>query len=186
MSEPYYYERKLLVSEGRVLTRSTSRGIRRITVCVLGTVLSCYVFLFIVVVSRHLDASSESELRNGLSASSDPVSSGVRIHRPAGMMLMGHQVGPVPKNEGAQPKSKAMANREAILSYLGLKKFDVKDSLVAKLLDENGRALVARRKAFRVCLHPRFREPPGPVVALASFPGSGNTWLRYLVQQTTG
>ena len=25
-----------------------------------------------------------------------------------------------------------------------------------------------------------------PVVALASFPGSGNTWLRYLLQQATG
>ena len=24
---------------------------------------------------------------------------------------------------------------------------------------------------------------PGPVTALASFPGSGNTWLRYLLQQ---
>ena len=27
---------------------------------------------------------------------------------------------------------------------------------------------------------------PGPVTALASFPGSGNTWLRYLLQQATG
>ncbi len=27
---------------------------------------------------------------------------------------------------------------------------------------------------------------PGPEVALASFPGSGNTWLRYLLQQATG
>ena len=31
-----------------------------------------------------------------------------------------------------------------------------------------------------------YRVPPGPVVALASFPGSGNTWLRYLLQQATG
>ncbi len=30
------------------------------------------------------------------------------------------------------------------------------------------------------------RPEPGPVVALASFPGSGNTWLRYLLQQATG
>ncbi len=29
-------------------------------------------------------------------------------------------------------------------------------------------------------------ETPGPLVALASFPGSGNTWLRYLIQQVTG
>ncbi|XP_039297162.1 WSCD family member AAEL009094 [Nilaparvata lugens] len=27
---------------------------------------------------------------------------------------------------------------------------------------------------------------PRPVIALASFPGSGNTWLRYLLQQATG
>jgi len=27
---------------------------------------------------------------------------------------------------------------------------------------------------------------PGPMVALASFPGSGNTWLRYLLQQSSG
>jgi hypothetical protein len=31
-----------------------------------------------------------------------------------------------------------------------------------------------------------FKAAPGPVVALASFPGSGNTWLRYLLQQATG
>ncbi len=29
-------------------------------------------------------------------------------------------------------------------------------------------------------------DEPGPRVALASFPGSGNTWLRYLLQQATG
>jgi len=33
---------------------------------------------------------------------------------------------------------------------------------------------------------PRLLAPPGPVTALASFPGSGNTWLRYLIQQATG
>ena len=31
-----------------------------------------------------------------------------------------------------------------------------------------------------------FLANPGPKVALASFPGSGNTWLRYLLQQATG
>ena len=36
------------------------------------------------------------------------------------------------------------------------------------------------------CLPLRMRPEPGPTVALASFPGSGNTWLRYLVQQSTG
>lgn len=31
-----------------------------------------------------------------------------------------------------------------------------------------------------------YKPAPGPTVALASFPGSGNTWLRYLLQQATG
>ena len=30
------------------------------------------------------------------------------------------------------------------------------------------------------------RKPPWPITALASFPGSGNTWLRYLLEQVTG
>ena len=29
-------------------------------------------------------------------------------------------------------------------------------------------------------------EPPGPITGLLSYPGSGNTWLRYLIQKTTG
>ena len=29
-------------------------------------------------------------------------------------------------------------------------------------------------------------DPPGPLTALASFPGSGNTWVRYLIQHATG
>ncbi|CAL4082343.1 unnamed protein product, partial [Meganyctiphanes norvegica] len=32
----------------------------------------------------------------------------------------------------------------------------------------------------------RYRFPPGPTTALVSFPGSGNTWLRHLLQQVTG
>ena len=39
------------------------------------------------------------------------------------------------------------------------------------------------------CRPLRFRDSTsqrGGVVALASFPGSGNTWLRYLLQQATG
>ena len=31
-----------------------------------------------------------------------------------------------------------------------------------------------------------FLDPPGPLTAVASYPGSGNTWLRYLIQQATG
>lgn len=36
------------------------------------------------------------------------------------------------------------------------------------------------------CKPLRWREPPRDVVALVSYPGSGNTWLRYLLQQATG
>ncbi|KAJ2942947.1 hypothetical protein O0L34_g15137 [Tuta absoluta] len=36
------------------------------------------------------------------------------------------------------------------------------------------------------CKPLRWRTPPGDPVALVSYPGSGNTWLRYLLQQATG
>ena len=39
---------------------------------------------------------------------------------------------------------------------------------------------------LRWCRPLNFLQPSGPPVALASFPGSGNTWLRYLLQQATG
>ena len=29
-------------------------------------------------------------------------------------------------------------------------------------------------------------DPPGPMTGLLSIPGSGNTWLRYLIQSATG
>ena len=32
----------------------------------------------------------------------------------------------------------------------------------------------------------KYLDPPGPLTALASYPGSGNTWIRYLIQQATG
>ena len=32
----------------------------------------------------------------------------------------------------------------------------------------------------------KFLDPPGPITALASSPGSGNTWTRYLIQQISG
>lgn len=37
------------------------------------------------------------------------------------------------------------------------------------------------------CSELTWQTPPSPdVVALVSYPGSGNTWLRYLLQQVTG
>ncbi|XP_045468186.1 WSCD family member AAEL009094 isoform X2 [Harmonia axyridis] len=36
------------------------------------------------------------------------------------------------------------------------------------------------------CKELKYLVPPRPPVALASFPGSGNTWVRYLLQQSTG
>ena len=38
------------------------------------------------------------------------------------------------------------------------------------------------------CTWPKltFRQPPGPLTALASKPGSGNTWVRHLIQLATG
>jgi hypothetical protein len=47
-------------------------------------------------------------------------------------------------------------------------------------------AATSRRSKLHWCKPLRFRAPPGPVTALVSFPGSGNTWIRYLVQQATG
>ena len=43
------------------------------------------------------------------------------------------------------------------------------------------------RENIRWCRHdPVFRKSPGPRVGIVSFPGSGNTWVRYLLQQMTG
>lgn len=44
----------------------------------------------------------------------------------------------------------------------------------------------SRRGRPRWCSDLSFVYPPRPATALASFPGSGNTWVRYLLQQVTG
>ena len=38
------------------------------------------------------------------------------------------------------------------------------------------------------CIGPHLHtiEPPGPITALWSVPGSGNTWVRFLINQATG
>ncbi|CAK1541396.1 unnamed protein product [Leptosia nina] len=43
-----------------------------------------------------------------------------------------------------------------------------------------------RQPSVSWCKELRLRIPPSSVVALVSYPGSGNTWLRYLLQQATG
>ena len=30
------------------------------------------------------------------------------------------------------------------------------------------------------------QKPPGPITGLLSYPNSGNTWIRYLIQKSTG
>ncbi|KAL3271373.1 hypothetical protein HHI36_021857 [Cryptolaemus montrouzieri] len=43
-----------------------------------------------------------------------------------------------------------------------------------------------RRSKINWCSELKFLDPPRSLIALASFPGSGNTWVRYLLQQATG
>ena len=47
---------------------------------------------------------------------------------------------------------------------------------------------VTNHKDIQWCLGNSLKtlDPPGPITGLLSFPGSGNTWLRYLIQKTTG
>ncbi|KAF5285209.1 hypothetical protein FQR65_LT13324 [Abscondita terminalis] len=62
-----------------------------------------------------------------------------------------------------------------------------KTSKISKKLDY-GISTYHSSKRFKIdwCGNLHFLEPPKFPVALASFPGSGNTWLRYLLQQATG
>ena len=41
-------------------------------------------------------------------------------------------------------------------------------------------------KTFTHCHKMKFANPSLPTTALASFPGSGNTWIRHLIQEATG
>lgn len=93
---------------------------RRLALCACAMVLSSYLMLFVIVVSRKVDRSAEESLRRAVVA------------------------------------------------------------------DGRQRPRIIRRRTVQVCVLPAFRNPPGPVTALASFPGSGNTWIRFLVQQATG
>ena len=39
---------------------------------------------------------------------------------------------------------------------------------------------------LRKCKNPHLSKKPLPLTALASFPGSGNTWVRHILQEATG
>lgn len=47
-------------------------------------------------------------------------------------------------------------------------------------------AYIKYDRALWKCKKPHLSETPLPVIALASFPGSGNTWVRHILQQATG
>ena len=67
---------------------------------------------------------------------------------------------------------------------LTLKSKDISSSPVVnrqQVYHNGGLIQWCRPLEFRAAIHPH-----EDVVALASFPGSGNTWLRYLLQQATG
>lgn len=55
-------------------------------------------------------------------------------------------------------------------------------------IELTGGGVSSRRANLNWCqpLHFIPRAESRPIIALASFPGSGNTWLRYLLQQATG
>ncbi|KAF5286574.1 hypothetical protein FQA39_LY16257 [Lamprigera yunnana] len=66
-------------------------------------------------------------------------------------------------------------------------KFVMEQKQISKKLDY-GISTYHSSKRFKIdwCKNLEFQRPAKSPVALASFPGSGNTWLRYLLQQATG
>ena len=69
-------------------------------------------------------------------------------------------------------------NTNLLEKLLDLKSFGSKfDHYFEKQMELNDRP---------ICQHLDYSKKMLPLTALASFPGSGNTWMRHLIQQATG
>ena len=62
---------------------------------------------------------------------------------------------------------------------------NLKNQVARKLASEH-REINASTERDMLPIRKRFRDPPGPKTALLSFPGSGNTWTRHLLESLTG
>ncbi|GFT14499.1 WSCD family member AGAP003962 [Nephila pilipes] len=152
-------EIKRRLPEKRYPLSSTSKHFRRVLYGLIGVVLSSYVVLFILVMSRIIDQSAQDEVRRALTEESKEKTKGLKSVSLVGGI--GH-------------------------SLLRMERYQERWAAMARVLNTNEVRSPHIRRRINVCVQPKFRKPPGPMIALVSFPGSGNTWIRFLVQQATG
>ncbi|GIY42585.1 WSCD family member CG9164 [Caerostris extrusa] len=152
-------EIKRRIIEKRHVLSSTSKLCRKALYGLIGVILSSYVVLFILVVSRHIDQSAQAEVRRALTEEVKERTKNLKSVSLVGGI--GH-------------------------SLLRMERYQERWAAMARVLNTNEGRMNNFRRRINVCVQPRFKKPPGPMTALASFPGSGNTWIRYLVQQSTG
>ncbi|GFT37861.1 uncharacterized protein TNCV_4129111 [Trichonephila clavipes] len=151
-------EIKRRLPEKRHPLSSTSKHFRRVLYGLIGVVLSSYVVLFILVMSRIIDQSAQDEVRRALAEESKEKKLGLKSVSLVGGI--GH-------------------------SLLRMERYQERWAAMARVLNTNEVRSSHIRRRINVCVQPKFRKPPGPMIALASFPGSGNTWIRFLIQQAT-
>ena len=79
-----------------------------------------------------------------------------------------------------------------VVSLISLTRLDTRNLAVrrihsAEMVSEDSK-IVRRMPGNTItwCKDLGMKAATGPLTALASFPGSGNTWCRYLIQQATG
>ncbi|KAG8194097.1 hypothetical protein JTE90_003040 [Oedothorax gibbosus] len=142
-----------MTSEKRV--SPAARCFRRVLYGLVGIVLSSYVILFILVVTRHIDGRAQNDLKRSVLQDS---ASGRSVAMVGG-------IGP---------------------SLLKMERYQERWAAMARLEAGRPQQILRGRRRINVCVVPKLKRTPGPLVALASFPGSGNTWIRFLVQQATG